>query len=120
MLRNLVILVTLISFCPVAVGAQEAALRVKQQAPEQSAATAAAPPDLNVPVRAEKAAPKLLVAENDQSSPAAAEAPRQPKTHTGLTFKEFCEVHFGEYRWVYWVGAVGAIVLFHVFAVGKD
>jgi hypothetical protein len=119
MFRKLVILVTLISFCPVAAGAQDVAILVKQQASEQMAASEPVP-QLNLRAAAEKAEPNVTVAANDMQEAPVADAPRPHKTHTGLTFKEFCDVHFGEYRWVYWVGAVGAIVLLHAFAFSKD
>ena len=121
MFRKLTIFVCLISFFPAAVGAQE--LAVLKQAPlgiERPVAQQAAPEvDLSLPVSRQAA---TVLAANDvqhDTMAAAAPAERPRKTHTGLTFQEFCEVHFGEYRWIYWVGAAAAIIAIHVVAA-KD
>lgn len=111
MFRKLTLFVCLLSFSPAA-GAQDLALLVASQpALERSAdpvparAINLSPPDRG---------PAVVVAANDLQESPMADEQRQARTHTGLTFKEFCEVHFGEYRWVYWVGAVAAIVALHV------
>lgn len=113
MLRNLTILVTLISFFPAAVGAQDlTALEQSPLAIERPAAQQSVR-EIDLSPRIDRQAANVLAANAVQGSQmAAAEHPR--KTHTGLTFKEFCEVHFGEYRWIYWVGAAAAIVALHV------
>jgi hypothetical protein len=114
MLRKLTILVTLLSFFPAAVGAQDLAvlgqspLAIERPADQQPA------PEINLSPRLDRQAAANILAANDLQGGqlAAAEQPR--KTHYGLTFKEFCEVHFGEYRWIYWAGAVAALVALHV------
>jgi hypothetical protein len=115
MFRRLIILLSLIAFSPVAAGAQELAALVSSPPPPAGAAApvSTSGPDLSIPEQ--KAVPRVVAANDLQGTPVT-EAPAK-KSHPGLTFKEFCEVHFGEYRWVYWVGAAGALVLFHVFAV---
>lgn len=117
MFRNLTVLICLISFSPVAAGAQELAVlaAATQPAVEQPAKDGAGRAvDLSLPVQ--KEAPPPLLAANDRQAGEPADAPRPHKTHTGLTFREFVDVHFGEYRWIYWVGAVTGIVLLHVLA----
>ena len=110
MLKKIAIIACLASFAPAAVGAQDVALMVNNQ-PAQQAETLKS---VNLMPREERAT--TLVAVNDVQGTAAASEYRPQKSHTGLTFKEFCDVHFGEYRWVYWVGAVAAIVAIHVVA----
>lgn len=113
MFHKLMIFVCLISFCPAAVGAQDLALlagaRPSQEGPAEQAP--AREINLSIPMDTQAA---MLVAANDLQTNQMAEAQRPRKTHTGLTFSEFVDVHFGEYRWVYWVGAVAAIVALHV------
>lgn len=117
MFRKLTVLICLISFSPAAAGAQEltAMANSAQAAVEQAAVEPSA--EVNLYPAPAKQSPQLVVAANDQQD-CTSEAPRPHKTHTGLTFKEFAEVHFGEYRWVYWVGAVTGLVLLHAFAFG--
>ena len=106
MFKKLTIIACLVSFSPAAAGAQELALLASSQpAVEQSV-------NLSPPVY--KLAATTVLAANDTQGNQITEAQRPRKTHAGLTFKEFSEVHFGEYRWIYWVGAVAAIVALHV------
>lgn len=111
MFKKIAILACLVSFAPAAAGAQDVALLANAQPAQQSTE---AQKTVNLMPREDRSA--TVVAANDVrgTQPAGEERPR--KTHTGLTFKEFCDVHFGEYRWVYWVGAVAAIVAIHVVA----
>lgn len=111
MFKKIAILACLVSFAPAAVGAQDAALLVQTQ-PIQQSGEVGKMVDL---MPREERTPMLLAANDVQGIPTAGEQ-RPRKSHTGLTFKEFCDVHFGEYRWVYWVGAVAAIVAVHVVA----
>jgi hypothetical protein len=94
------------SMVPAAAGAQDVALLAQAQPAQEAPATVNLMPQEN---RA-----GVTLAANDMQG---TREERPKKTHTGLTFKEFCDVHFGEYRWVYWVGAVAAIVAIHVVAV---
>ena len=119
MFKKLTIVVCLVSFFPAAVGAQD--LAVLQQSPLAVERTVDQQPargiDLSIPAARQVAA---VMAENSvpEGQSTASERPR--KTHTSLTFEEFCEVHFGDYRWIYWVGAAAVIIAIHVVAVGKD
>ncbi|QXE91992.1 hypothetical protein [Geomonas subterranea] len=110
MLKKIAILACLLSFAPAAAGAQDVALMVNQQPAQQSEALK----NVNLMPREERST--TVVAANDVQGTVAAAEERPKKSHSGLTFKEFCDVHFGEYRWVYWVGAVAAIVAIHVVA----
>lgn len=108
MFKKLAILACLVSFAPAAAGAQEVALLANAQPVQQTEA----PRALNLMPTQESA---VTVAANDiQGQPA--QEQRAKKSHAGLTWKEFCDVHFGEGRWIYWAGAVAAIVALHVVA----
>lgn len=111
MLTKLAVVVCLVSLAPAAVGAQDVALLANQQPANEATE---APKSVSLMPREERST-TLLAANEAQGSQSASEE-RPKKSHTGLTFKEFCDVHFGEYRWVYWVGAVAAIVAIHVVA----
>jgi hypothetical protein len=120
MFRKLTILLCLMSFSPVAAGAQDVALLVNAQpAAERAAAagdSAAAPQqakELNLSLPAKKEAATVMAANEVQGAPAGESA---RKSHSGMTFGDFVDVHFGGYRWLYWVGAVAAIVVLHVTA----
>lgn len=107
MLKKTVLLLCLITFVPVAAGAQTVA-------PTPASSTqASSDVDLSSPPTPPATA---LVAQNlAGDAPAAEQQGQQPKKfHSGLTFKEWCEVHFGENRWIYWAGAAAGLVLFHV------
>jgi len=119
MFKKLTILVCLISFCPAAVGAQDLAA-IKQSPLAAESGTELQPArqiDLSLPP-ARQAATVLAANDAQGNQSPATERPR--KTHTGLSFEEFCEIHFGEYRWVYWVGAAAVLVAIHVVATRKD
>jgi len=114
MFRKFTIFVCLLSFFPAAAGAQDVALLVNSQPVQEERAADQAPArEINLSPPAERQATTLLAA-NDLQGGQMTEGQRPRKSHEGLTFQEFCEVHFGEYRWVYWVGAVAAIVALHV------
>lgn len=110
MFRKLVVLACIVSFCPAAAGAQDAALLLRSQPGQEQAAE----PSKAVNLMPARDPAVTLVAANDVQGVQAAQEQRPRKTHTGLTFKEFSEVHFGEGRWIYWAGAVAALVLLHV------
>jgi hypothetical protein len=119
MFRKLTVLVCLMSFCPAAVGAQELAALRQSPPPVESSTDRQASREVDLSLPAARQAATVMAANEVQDSQVpAAERPR--KTHTGLTFEEFVEVHFGEYRWIYWVGAAAILVAIHVAAGGKD
>ncbi|MBJ6750255.1 hypothetical protein [Geomonas anaerohicana] len=110
MLKKIIILACLVSLFPAVAGAQDVAFMVNQLPAQQ------APTQKNVNLMPREESATTLVAANDVQGAAGVAEERPKKSHSGMTFKEFCDVHFGEYRWVYWVGAVAAIVAIHVVA----
>jgi hypothetical protein len=96
MFRKLIMLISLISFFPAAAGARDVALLTNP---------------VNISPHLEKQ--MTVVAANDVQGDLVMEA-RPHRSHEGLTFKEFAEVHWGGYRWVYWAGAVTGLVLLHI------
>lgn len=110
MFFRLIILACIVSLFPSMVGAQEVGVLLNSQPAEQLAVGTPAPVNL-MPTGETQA--RVMVAANDLQGDPAAEAPRARKTHSGLTFSEFVEVHFGEYRWIYWAIAGAALVAIH-------
>jgi len=112
MFRKLIVVVCLLTFTPIAVGAQELA---GLAAPVASAQTAAIPnKDLNLAASTEK-----VIREKQDALAIKGEEPAQSKT-SGLTMGEWADIHFSNYRWVWWLG--GAIVLgaLHAVAISKN
>lgn len=120
MFRKLIVLVCLLSFSPVAAGAQELvqlanAQPVNAQLAVEPSAEAAPPRELNL-MPTQDRSEKIMVASNHLSGEKAAEAESPRRSHDGMTFKDFVDVHFGGYRWIYWAVAVAGIVAIHVVA----
>lgn len=116
MFRKLTILVCLVSFFPAAAGARDLALLVNTQPALEQSADREASREVNISPPLEKRATNMPAA-NDTQGNLTADEQRPRRTHTGLAFREFVDVHFGEYRWLYWVGAAAVIVAIHVVAV---
>jgi len=38
----------------------------------------------------------------------------------GLTMGEWADIHFSNYRWVWWLGGVIVLVALHAVAISKD
>lgn len=113
MFRKLVVLLCLLSFFPAAASAQDLAqLNAAQPALEMNA-DQTLPASINLSAPMPKDEVLVLAANDQQSAKMTEERPR--KTHTGLTFGEFVDVHFGDYRWIWWAVAVGGIVAIHAF-----
>ena len=117
MFRKLTVLICLLSFTPAAFGAQELAgvtnppLAVNQQSEQRTL-------DLNPPVSS-YAANSMVAAESMKCSDSVqAEEPKKSKA-SSLTFSDWAEIHFGDNRWIWWVG--GAVVLgaLHVFVFSE-
>jgi hypothetical protein len=117
MLRKLTVLVCLVSFFPAVAGAQDLAQLANAQPAVVQSAEREGVREVDLSLPAERVTANLMAANDVQGSPRAEEQ-RPRKTHTGLTFREFVDVHFGEYRWIYWVGAAAALVAIHVVAAG--
>lgn len=111
MLKKLIMLVCLVSFWPAAVGAQDLAVLQQAQVVADSGSTREV--DLSLPAVSQKA---TILAANDTQGRQMTESERPKKTHYGLTFGEFVDVHFGDYRWVWWAAAAAALVAIHVAA----
>jgi hypothetical protein len=117
MFKKLTVLVCLVSLAPAAAGAQDVAL-LTTTAPAAAEASAAG----NQPAREVDLSPPLrlhqdgmVVAENDsQQKQMTGEEERPRRTHEGLTFKEFVDIHFGGHRWIYWAVAAAALIGLHV------
>lgn len=116
MFKRLTVVICLMSFCPAAVGAQQLT-PLTESVPAVVAQTSTDQParevDLSIPAAVQKA---TLLAANDVRGTQPAEAERPRKSHTGLTFQEFVDVHFGDYRWIWWAGAAAALIAIHVAA----
>ncbi|MCM0081429.1 hypothetical protein L4X63_07490 [Geomonas sp. Red32] len=119
MFRKLMVVICLVTFIPAAAGAQELGRLASQQPVEQ---TAAVTPVKASTVPSPQMAAAQVMAANDCTDPAtgATEVKEPRRSHSGMTFRDFVDIHFGEYRWIYWVGAAGALVALHAFAFNKD
>lgn len=112
MLRKLTVLVCLVSLCPAAAGAQDLALLANSQPALERPAEQAQLSELKLMPSVDRNA-TIVVAANDVQSNPITEAERPRKTHDGLSFREFVDVHFGGYRWIWWAGAAVALVAIH-------
>lgn len=120
MLRKLTVFICLLSFAPAAVNAQGiAAIAAAPVVVESAAAPATLPErtmDLSLPTARSTAV--LMAASHTSEGTAAAPAPEQKKAEKNSSFhwENFAEVHLGDYRWVWWVGAAAALVAIHAGA----
>ena len=120
MFRKLTVIMCLITFCPVAVGAQELAGLAGSPAAVNNLSSGQPQPNLSLPA-AGYPAEKQAVAENPLCSGSAycsdasqAEESKNIKS-SGLTMKEWAEIHLGDNRWIWWAGAAATLVALHVF-----
>ena len=121
MLRKLTLLICLISFSPVAVGAQQLVAVAESQAAAGRATEQQLPArELNLSPPVEKVAAVFVSpgGNQNQSAPDQMSEP-QKKERKGLTWSEWREIHWGGNRWLWWAGATVALIALHV-AVGKD
>ena len=120
MLRKLTVFICLLSFAPAAVNAQEiAALAALPVAVESATAPSITLPgqamDLSLPVARSEVI--LMAAVDTSQAVATASAPEQKKTeHSSFNWGNFAEVHLGDYRWVWWVGAAAVLIAIHANA----
>ncbi len=117
MLRKLTVLICLLSFAPAAVNAQGiAALAAAPVAVESATAPATTLPgqalDWSLPAARSEV---ILMAAADTSQGAATEQKKAEK-HSSFHWENFAEVHFGDYRWVWWAGAAVALIAIHAGA----
>lgn len=125
MFRKLTVFVCLLSFCPVAVGAQELAGLVGSPV-EDSQPSGQLQPNLSLPVTSYPSSKQVVVenlncaADANCTEATKGEEPKKAKS-SGITMKEWAEIHLGDNRWIWWVGAGAALVALHVFVfVGHD
>ena len=119
MFRKLTIVICLISFAPAAVNAQGlAALALSPAAAGLSAdSTAASMPETSLSLPAERTKVMLLAAAESSQRAAMVNAPEQKKeSRSAHTWDNFVDVHFGDYRWVWWAAAAAVLVGIHVAA----
>lgn len=119
MFRKLTIVICLISFAPAAVNAQ--ALAALAASPSTAGITAentsASVPETNLSLPAERSTAVLLAAAESSQRAAMVSAPEQKKeSRSAHSWDNFVDVHFGDYRWVWWVGAAAILVGIHVVA----
>jgi hypothetical protein len=120
MLRKLTVFICLLSFAPAAVNAQGiAALAASPVAVASATAPVATLPeramDLSLP--AARSEVILMAAADTSQGTAQATAPEQKKSqHSSFNWGNFAEVHLGDYRWVWWVGAAAVLVAIHAGA----
>lgn len=114
MFSKLTVLACILSLLPSLAGAQEIAALVAAQ-PAQSEQRSIEP---SAPVNLMPTEGTLvrMAAASEQQGSAVTEEQRARKTHSGLTFSEFVDVHFGGYRWVYWAVAGAILIAIHANA----
>jgi hypothetical protein len=119
MLRKLTVFICLLSFAPAAVNAQGiAALAVSPVAVESAPAS---PPertmDLSLPAAARSAVVLMAAADTPQgTAPAPATEQKKAEKNSSFHWENFAEVHLGDYRWVWWVGAAAVLIAIHAGA----
>jgi hypothetical protein len=120
MLRKITVLICLLSFAPAAVNAQGIAALAASPVPVESAtapATVLPGQTLNLSLPAAQSDVILMAAADTSQSPATTSAPEQKKSqHSSFNWGNFAEVHLGDYRWVWWVGAAAALIAIHAGA----
>jgi hypothetical protein len=119
MFRKLTIVICLISFAPAAVNAQGLAALAASPAAAGLAAENSMPsaPETNLSLPAERATAVMLAAAESSQSAAMVNAPEQKKeSRSAHSWDNFVEVHFGDYRWVWWVGAAAVLIAIHAAA----
>jgi hypothetical protein len=103
MLRQLLVVICLVSFAPAAFGAQVPAV-----------APLPAEVNLSLPVATSRA---VMLAAADTGRTLAADAPEhKSEVHSSHSWDNFVEVHFGGYRWIWWAGAAVVLIAIHVVA----
>lgn len=118
MFRKLAVILCLISFAPAAVGAQGLAAITAPTAVVATATNNAVLPGQGaiLTLSSERSETILLAAADTSQSSIKGEAPEQVKAKSSFEWSNFAEVHLGGYRWIWWVGAVAALVAIHAGA----
>ncbi len=119
MLRKLTIVLCLISFAPAAVSAQGLTAIAAPPAAVLPATEKTMPPgqEINLSLPAERSAAVLLAAAETSQGAAVGNSPEQKReSRRAHSWDNFVEVHFGDYRWVWWAGAAAVLIGIHVAA----
>jgi len=119
MFRKLTIAFCLISFTPFAVGAQ--GLTTLDTPPAAVAAARDLPPstgqDINLSLPAASSTTMLMAAADTSKSAAMVNTPdRKSESRSAHSWDNFVDVHFGDYRWVWWAGAAAILIGIHAAA----
>jgi hypothetical protein len=120
MFRKLTVVLCLISFAPAAVSAQGLASVATPPAAVASAIDKAPLPggELNLSLPAERSAVLLMAAAETPQAVAMERVPEQKReSRSSHSWDNFVDVHFGEYRWVWWAGAAVVLAAIHIAAV---
>jgi hypothetical protein len=116
MLRKLLVVICLVTFVPVAVGAQGVAA-VAAPSPS-SVGVATAPPageiDLSLPAASSRTL--LAAADAPRSMGSDREPEQRSESRRSHSWDNFVDVHFGGYRWVWWAGAAAILIAIHAAA----
>jgi len=121
MFRKLTIVICLISFAPAAVNAQSLAALAVSPSSVASAAENTVPSaqESNLTLPSSRSSAVLLAAAESSQRSAMVTAPEQKKeSRSAHSWDNFVDVHFGDYRWVWWAGA--AAILIGIHAVAAD
>jgi len=119
MLRKLTIVLCLISFAPAAVSAQGLTAVAAPQAAVAPATEKNMTPvgEINLSLPAERSAALLLAAAETEQGTATGNSPEQKReSRRAHSWDNFVDVHFGDYRWVWWAGAAAILIGIHVAA----
>lgn len=117
MLRKMIVLLCIISIVPASVSAEVfSAVAAAQSEVATAAPGSSTQPggEVNLMLSAEKSSSILLAsAETPQGTTAGSSADQKKESKSAFNWGNFAEVHLGDYRWIWWVGAAGALVAIH-------
>ncbi len=115
MFRTLTIVLCLTSFVPAAVNAQEVAALMSSPIGAGPASENVIPPAR--PINLTLPTGTVLMAAAQTTEGEAKAAPEQKReSRSSFNWGNFAEVHLGDYRWVWWVGAAAVLVAIHAGA----
>ena len=117
MFRKLTVIMCLISFIPAAVSAQGLTTAVPQLSAVGSEKSTLPVQDVNLSLPAERSESVLMAAAETSQGTAMGSAPaRKSESRSSHSWDNFVDVHFGDYRWVWWAAAAAILVGIHVAA----
>ena len=117
MFRKLTVIMCLISFIPAAVSAQGLTTAAPQLSAVGSEKSTLPVQDVNLSLPAERSESVLMAAAETSQGTAMGSAPaRKSESRSSHSWDNFVDVHFGDYRWVWWAAAAAILVGIHVAA----